>query len=339
MAPGNHYPKLNNKELLEAKDTIDLLAEKAMTQVLDPDEKNSIRQLLKRIMAHAKGKQDAEATQAIDTILEQLTQGNLISASDCASLRTAAPFVPDFSQSPEDHDAWLAEMAAIKVASFQPRSPAPVMTASPAEVALREEILAIGSQSGTTRDFLTALGDFAKELGTKVSIHRNPIMWDAARNRKAGAAFEAYGTMSSLAITRPPGSTMTLALVIPWTKSPWGLSDAEFLAQDFHAVVFAIIYPSAPVLPGVPGKALLIADPNIVSADDPNPFDTRLNTLLGVKKMPVHKFVNLPRQERNSAGICLTLALEWMVEMVIKGFEVTRDENGAVVAVENYRQL
>ncbi|KAJ7076964.1 hypothetical protein B0H15DRAFT_862663 [Mycena belliarum] len=339
MAPGNHYPKLTGRELLDTGKKINQLTEKAKTQTLDQEETTTIRRFIKRIMAHASAKYSTDDTTTINTILEQLVQGNLISASDSLALSTAAPLFPDFSQSPEEHAARLAEMAVIKVTSSRPRSPAPVMTASPAEVALRKEILAIGSQSGTTRDFLTALGDFAKELGTKISIHRNPIMWDAARNRKAGAAFKPFGAISSLAITRPPGSTITLALVIPWTKSPWGLSDAEFLAQDFHAVVLVIIYPSAPVLPGVPGKTLLIADPNIVSADDPNPFDTRLNTLLGVKKMPTNRFVNLPRQERNSAGICLTLALEWMVEMVIKGFEVTRDENGVVVAVEDYRQL
>ncbi|KAJ7080142.1 hypothetical protein B0H15DRAFT_804133 [Mycena belliarum] len=123
----------------------------------------------------------------------------------------------------------------------------------------------------------------------------------------------------------------------------WGsineLLEEEFLTQDFHAVVLILIYPSAPVLPGVLGKTLLIAGPNIVSAENPNPFNTRLNTLLGVKKIPSNKLVNLPRQERNSAGICLTLALEWMVEMVIKGFEVMTDENGVVVVVQNYRQL
>lgn len=61
-----------------------------------------------------------------------------------------------------------------------------------------------------------------------------------------------------------------------------------------------------------------------------------LKVLLAVNMVPHIKFFNFPCLQHDSADIWLTLALEWMVAIIVKGFEVMRYEIRSVVNVENY---
>ncbi|KAJ6628083.1 hypothetical protein B0H10DRAFT_1940640 [Mycena sp. CBHHK59/15] len=53
-------------------------------------------------------------------------------------------------------------------------------------------------------------------------------------------------------------------------------------------------------------------------------------------------WVNNKRPECNNDGICLTLALEWMVELVDggeKGLGIQRNRDGEVIAVKEFRMI
>ncbi|KAJ7071920.1 hypothetical protein B0H15DRAFT_869685 [Mycena belliarum] len=256
-------------------------------------------------------------------------------------LQRVAPFIPDTSQSPAEHAAWLREMAVIKL-GIQPRSPAPLLTLHPAERDLRAQIAAIGTHSGATPPFLAAFHSFAKEINPLFSVHEKPIMF-TRRKQLTGAEFESFGSISSFANLRPANCNMSLALVVLWTKSPPPITHPqEFINQDFSAVVMVIIHPEANTPKGTvvnSGRALLVANPNIAHEHDNQPFSPRLTTFLKCDRLPSNQFLSLPRPERSTQGTCLTLALEWMLEMVVQGFQVSRDSSGTVVSVDHYRKL
>lgn len=91
------------------------------------------------------------------------------------------------------------------------------------------------------------------------------------------------------------------------------------------------------------GKDLIVGEPNATDDDqytietDPRKvFEAPMARLLDSKSVREKKYriwVNTMRTEENTEGICLRLVLEWMLELVVRGFPGTLDENGRVKVV------
>lgn len=166
-------------------------------------------------------------------------------------------------------------------------------------------------------------------------------------NKNTQAAFERYPMAHFTTISkflREPCRTadFTVSLICTWNDTPVGLTKQQFVDLPLHAVVFVIVH-------GPPkkktGKVLLIAEPNVGPMEKKVKWANRIVPFNVVKLIQqggmgdYRHFVNMRRSEANHGGHCLTLALEWMVEMVVNGFDVERDEQDVVTFVANYRPL
>ncbi|KAJ7810691.1 hypothetical protein B0H14DRAFT_3880451 [Mycena olivaceomarginata] len=206
------------------------------------------------------------------------------------------------------------------------------------EASLRADILNIGGRAFATGPFFERLGAFATTLQRDIHIHRKPL-FHATRSAKLGGTmaksgqFKGYGAAAAFWKARPNNCEISMALAVPWMMPPAGTTWEDFRGSEFHAVLFVLIH--APPGPGSTsaGKALLIGDVN-TSGEQHDDLLPRVKTLL--TNAPTHRFVNLARTECNDRGICLTLALEWMLELVIRGVEYKRDEDGKVAQVTGF---
>ncbi|KAJ7831921.1 hypothetical protein B0H14DRAFT_3463721 [Mycena olivaceomarginata] len=106
----------------------------------------------------------------------------------------------------------------------------------------------------------------------------------------------------------------------------------------------------APHTPGKrgPGKVVVICEPNItdVEARESKAADilqSRMCEILKGNELRINQvWVNNKRRERNDVGICLTLALEWMVELVAggkDGLNIQRSDNGQVTGIKGFRLI
>ncbi|KAJ6461960.1 hypothetical protein DFH09DRAFT_1114141 [Mycena vulgaris] len=334
--------KFTSEGLTAAIASINQLAKRARTTALTVREQQKIRFNLATIVNNSDYPDEGIAT--LDAILQELESSKVISTNEIKTLTTAAPFVPDDTMSPEEHEAWMDEVAASRAVSSGPRRVPSPFTGTPAEAELREQIVQIGTRAGATNKWLRMLDAFAETTSTGFSVSPRPILFDDANKRKGvfgSPSFASFGAMSSFLKNRPRRCEFSLALAIVWTENPTGKNFDNWCANDLHAIPLVIVHPpaGAPVRSAGPRKVMVVADPNVASATTAEPFSARLNTLISTGNAPATKFINLPRSERNGTGICLTLALEWMLELVAAGLEVTRDEKGDVADIAGFQFL
>ncbi|KAJ7437527.1 hypothetical protein FB451DRAFT_1305494 [Mycena latifolia] len=299
------------------------LAERA-----DSDEsvRAMVRDDLHRLLKYSDFYDDPNAGSHVDAIekaVDKYESGGKLCRQEYDEIMTAAPVVGSIIRVPR-----------------HPRRPPPTISRSPhvasVEESLWTEILNIGGRAFTTGPFLERLGSFAKTLKRDIYVHPKAL-FHVSGEAKRGATqakwgqFNAYGTAGGFWKKRPDQCEVSLALAVAWTKPPPSASWAEFRDAEFHAILFALIH--APPGPGSmsAGKALLIGDVN----NEDDDLLPRVKTLLA--NAPTNRFVNLPRTEINNRGVCLTLALEWMVELVVRGIRYKRREDGTVVQVTGFR--
>jgi hypothetical protein len=123
--------------------------------------------------------------------------------------------------------------------------------------------------------------------------------------------------------------TVHLGLFVSWAKPPTGPTAEMFIRYPLHCCIGAVI--SAKRVGGrSAGKTLLVCDPNVLPL---NCHEHNLDNIVDANFRKIFKkvirdrsvqriFVNKSRPERNSGGHCFALALEWMVEMVVKGLQI-----------------
>ncbi|KAJ6609543.1 hypothetical protein B0H10DRAFT_2225863 [Mycena sp. CBHHK59/15] len=146
---------------------------------------------------------------------------------------------------------------------------------------------------------------------------------------------------------------LSLAMFCTWMQNPVTRKTTDNAAGDdarpkppieLHVVIVTTIHP---LVDGT-RKVIAICNLNIIHLD--NRLDslssiTRRSHLVKLfleyekKFSQVPYFINIPRHERNTGSHCLVLALEWMVELVVHGLNVTRDGAENVAAIEGFRPL
>ncbi|KAJ7782251.1 hypothetical protein DFH07DRAFT_764418 [Mycena maculata] len=139
----------------------------------------------------------------------------------------------------------------------------------------------------------------------------------------SGIPFQPFGTVSGL-IHCNPQHAFTIGLAV-WRGNPVGTPVEKWAKEPMHCDVMVLIH--APPMPGrrSTGKIILICELNItnVEARERKAKDilkSRMCEMLKEIGSRVKQvWVNNERKECNNTGICLTLALEWMIESLWLG--------------------
>ncbi|KAJ7508031.1 hypothetical protein B0H11DRAFT_1902342 [Mycena galericulata] len=139
----------------------------------------------------------------------------------------------------------------------------------------------------------------------------------------SGIPFEPFRTISGL-IHSNPQRAFTIGLAVS-PENPVGKPVEKWAKEPMHCNMMVLIH--APHVPGrrSTGEILLICEPNITDVEAREHkakyiLKSRMCEMLKeIGSSVKHVWANNKRKERNNVGICLTLALEWMVELVAGG--------------------
>ncbi|KAJ6570002.1 hypothetical protein B0H10DRAFT_2354793 [Mycena sp. CBHHK59/15] len=191
-----------------------------------------------------------------------------------------------------------------------PRPMAPLAPATEAPTARRvlRMIPPIGDDSGKCGPLLEELQLLSKAKGDFFSVCSKVMMFVNERQKKhpqySGIPFQPFGTVGGL-IHCKPHSAFTIGLAVWPEDNPVDVEAREHKAE--------------------------------------NVLKSRMVEMLKEIGSRVKQvWVNNKRPERNNDGICLTLALEWMVELVDggeKGLGIQRNRDGEVIAVKEFRMI
>ncbi|KAJ6560908.1 hypothetical protein B0H10DRAFT_1966799 [Mycena sp. CBHHK59/15] len=186
---------------------------------------------------------------------------------------------------------------------------APLAPATEAPTARRvlRMIPPIGDDSGKCGPLLEELQLLSKAKGDFFSVCSKGMMFVNERQKKhpqySGIPFQPFGTVGGL-IHCNPHSAFTIGLAVWPEDNPVDVEAREHKAEMYSKVAWSR------------------CSKNWLQGE----------TSLGHNKRP----------ERNNDGICLTLALEWMVELVDggeKGLGIQRNRDGEVIAVKEFRMI
>ncbi|KAJ6537088.1 hypothetical protein B0H19DRAFT_1240815 [Mycena capillaripes] len=238
-----------------------------------------------------------------------------------------------------------------------PRTPAASVTKIAIKDALRVIIAQVDPSGANVHILLEALERYAQRRNRSITVFGEPVMFTSKASKtymtsRMKKDLGHFGLVSTWARHPADNNDITLSLFCCWTSNPAADSTSNQTGKDddskleLHAVVVATIHP---VVHGRRSRrAIVIADPNVISLD--NHLDTlseitRKGHLVKMfqayerdKSRPLY-WINRPRGQRNKDGICLALALEWMVEIVVDGLAFTRDSAGEVMRIEGFRGL
>jgi hypothetical protein len=170
---------------------------------------------------------------------------------------------------------------------------------------------------------------------------------DKDQGRYAIPQLKGFGSLQQFFEMKRDGCPITLALVCLWESPPVTETIAEWLDKDFHSNVLMVIHSTRNPSPG---KALVICEPNIVDKDDDDeePMkipNVRMQKMIKKVRGKMAKksvvFINNERPETNTSGICLTLALEWMVQLIAgkDALAIERDESSRVTCIEGFQYI
>ncbi|KAJ7177426.1 hypothetical protein C8R43DRAFT_942697 [Mycena crocata] len=264
---------------------------------------------------------------------------------DIFSIRTAA--AGDDSDE-EAHDEWLAEEAARQCAKMEgsvaERIPPHPFTASVLEAQARQQIVALGTNSGKSRSLLKQIGLLADEFGSEFTVFDRPIMFASEREKRrhTGLAFRPFTTLGFFERHPRRTAAITLGICIVPTKSQVTLTTREWMSADYHCYLLFALHPPANAPRGTP-KILVVGDPNVSNLHRNatkmgQVLFSRTKTLLDSSSI-TEFWRNTPRDERNTKGCCLALVLEWMIEVIVKGvagLAIERDERFCVTAIPGF---
>ncbi|KAJ7048179.1 hypothetical protein C8F01DRAFT_1194156 [Mycena amicta] len=202
------------------------------------------------------------------------------------------------------------------------------------------------TSAGNSHSFLRWLGLMDEGLRREFLIAESPITYADAKHKRSqsyrSVPLQVYGTFAAL--THPPErKPFTLALLaFPCSASLLGMTAAEAELVEWHSNVAVVIDN-----PSGDRRDLLLFEPNVTpieaaSHDMAVIFQPWLAAILrrkNIRKRFGQIWVNDACEEINDTGICLSLALEWMFEVVSKGLTIKRDSEGRVVAVRGFRRV
>ncbi|KAJ7681098.1 hypothetical protein B0H17DRAFT_1076802 [Mycena rosella] len=335
-----HYESTEVKaRVSECINFIDAARQKALPE----DQRKEFRNTLSKIINWTPFVDDKKMDEVLAAV-SKVDKGELLSAGDLVVLKTAAAFVPDLSMSADEEDCWMEEEAARRAGPPVPRLTSLVLTNDPLEAGLRASIAQIGDRAGETAGILSELQEFANRHNQPIQIHPQPIMFTDEKSKKntwSGRAFAPFSTLPQFlnAGAHLRDRQISVALVIVWSVNPTARTFEEWSAEDLHALLFVQVHPLCGATRGQVPKALLICDVNCLTKTGAPELLPRTRKLLKVSGVLRTQYINFPRAERNTRGICLTLALEWILELVVQGLQIKRDGRGCVTEVEGFRQL
>ncbi|KAF8166419.1 hypothetical protein K438DRAFT_1984227 [Mycena galopus ATCC 62051] len=170
---------------------------------------------------------------------------------------------------------------------------------------LRDMIAKLGRYSTKTGKFLLLLNTWAAKFTNKdITVYPETLHVLGQKQMKGSTITQFTKHLRGEVMIK-------MGLVVMWTMTPVANTVKDWAAEELHAN---------------PGKALVIGDPNIRKTQE-----RRMEKLVLVRMVKMAKIVNFVmkdawslwfntlRSERNDEGICLTLVLEWMLEIVIGG--------------------
>ncbi|KAJ7049098.1 hypothetical protein C8F01DRAFT_1379052 [Mycena amicta] len=204
---------------------------------------------------------------------------------------------------------------------------------------------AAGTSSGDTHAFLKSLGALDKTLLNQCTVVVRPLAYRDAVYKSSqpyrSAPFQVYGTLSALThprVRRP----FTIALLSFPCKPLLGMTAEEAAKVEWHANVAVIVDAEADSQ-----RDLVVFEPNITAVEARETtieriFQPWMVHLLRSKQLRPRVgqlWVNNERPKRNNSGICLQLAMEWMVELVAGGLQIDRDRSGNIVAIGGFRSV
>ncbi|KAJ6579393.1 hypothetical protein B0H10DRAFT_2342507 [Mycena sp. CBHHK59/15] len=244
--------------------------------------------------------------------------------------------------------AFFKTSAPVPGAAYGPLAPA---TEAPTARRVLRMIPPIGDDSGKCGPLLEELQLLSKAKGDFFSVCSKVMMFVNERQKKhpqySGIPFQPFGTVGGL-IHCKPHSAFTIGLAVWPEDNPVGMSVEDWANNHpWHCNVMVLMHPPTPLARKVRGKSFSSASR---TSQMLRQGSTRLKMYskshgrdaqeIGSRVKQV--WVNNKRPEHNNDGICLTLALEWMVELVDggeKGLGIQRNRDGEVIAVKEFRMI
>ncbi|KAK6981435.1 hypothetical protein R3P38DRAFT_3463788 [Favolaschia claudopus] len=217
---------------------------------------------------------------------------------------------------------------------------------------ISQMIKEIKHNAGKTGPILAEIRKLATKFGGYVGVCAKPIMFIDEKQKKSpqftGIPFDPYGTISALTAFKSPPPFVIALVVCP--ANPVGITVEQWASAPMHCNVLVVV--STPKVPGrrSGGKAVVVCEPNITDVETREDIAKHIihnrvfDMLRHIKRTGTSSqvWVNNKREVRNNAGICLRLALEWMVELVSGGknpLSISRNDEGRVVAIEGFRSI
>ncbi|KAK7015299.1 hypothetical protein R3P38DRAFT_2786818 [Favolaschia claudopus] len=179
------------------------------------------------------------------------------------------------------------------------------------------------ANSRTVTRALTAARREPTLSNLQANVCAKPIMFIDEKQKKspqfAGIPFNSYGTISVLTAFKSPPPFVIALVVCP--ANPVGITVEQWASAPMHCNVLVVV--STPKVLGrrSGGKAVVVCEPNITDVEAREDIAKHiihnrvLDMLKHMKRSSSQVWVNNKREVRNNAGICLRLALEWMVEL------------------------
>ncbi|KAJ6551099.1 hypothetical protein B0H10DRAFT_1968571 [Mycena sp. CBHHK59/15] len=271
----------------------------------------------------------------LEAVYQKIVADKRLTKSDLAFFKTSAP-VP----------------GAVPATGPRPMAPLAPATEAPTARRVLRMIPPIGDDSGKCGPLLEELQLLSKAKGDFFSVCSKVMMFVNECQKKhpqySGIPFQPFGTIGGL-IHCKPHSAFTIGLAGWPEDNPVGMSVEDWANNHpWHCNVMVLMHP--PHTPGKkgPGKILLVCEPNITDVEArehkaENVLKSRMVEMLKEIGSRVKQvWVNNKCPDRNNDGICLTLALEWMVELVDggeKGLGIQRNRDGEVIAVKEFRMI
>ncbi|KAJ6564125.1 hypothetical protein B0H19DRAFT_1067717 [Mycena capillaripes] len=201
------------------------------------------------------------------------------------------------------------------------------------------------------RPLRTSSGTVQKTLGMIPGLHGNssncePVLKEMQclsglpkAHHYGGIPFEPFTTVATLPNCKPHAA---------WLVNPVGKSIQDWAKEPWHCNFLVLIH--APHTPGKhsPGKALLICELNITDVEEREHVVAKIlksrmcGMLKELRSSAKQVWVNKKCPVGNNGGICLALALEWMVELIVggeEGLDIQRGDKGQVTAVKGFRLI
>ncbi|KAJ7488531.1 hypothetical protein B0H11DRAFT_1913016 [Mycena galericulata] len=222
--------------------------------------------------------------------------------------------------------------------------PAP-RTHLPEEAHLLALIAKVSPDASDAPDLLQRLQSLAVLVAdrhhSKIQVFNQPIFFGTrqSKSHSSGAAFQHFATISRFVEAPRNDCDIQLGLVCSYAESPIERIKHEWTGIPLKSCLFALVH-------GPKGtKVLLVGDPKVT---DSHQNEKTASCILGshvlglindspLKDYPM--YINQPRREHSTPALSLALALEWMVEVVVDGLKIVRDEGSKVLHVEDFCHL